>query len=201
MPPRPMRRATIAASLAGAVGAALLAAGPVAAHTGHPADGLVDGVVHPLLGPDHLLAMLAVGVVAALVADRRRAWLLPAAFVVGMIAGGSVGIAGVTFPGIELAVAASVVLLGLAVTGAVDTAQRWLPGVVVLFGAAHGLAHGGELPAGATPLAYVGGFVLATVALHGLGAVGGAQLRNRATVRAAAGTAVAAAGLGLVALS
>ena len=196
-----MRWTAIAASLGGAAGAALFVAGPAAAHTGHPAGSFADGVVHPLLGPDHLLAMLAVGVVAAVLSDRRRAWLLPAGFVAGMIAGGLVGMAGVTFPGIELAIAASVVLLGLAVTGAVDTAQRWLPALALLFGAAHGLAHGGELPSGAAPLAYVGGFVLATVALHGLGAVGGTQLRSRAALRAATGAAVAATGLGLFALS
>ena len=188
-------------SLVGAVGATAVVVVPAAAHTGQPTSGFADGALHPLLGSDHLLAMLAVGVVAALVSDRRTAWLLPAGFVAGMIAGGLVGMAGVTFPGIELAVAASVVLLGLAVTGAVDTARRWLPALALLFGAAHGLAHGGELPSGAAPLAYLGGFVVATAVLHGVGAVGGIQLRNRPAVRAATGAAMAATGLGLLALS
>ena len=201
MSPRRLRWSTIAASLGGAAGATLVVAAPAAAHTGPATSGFTDGLVHPLFGPDHLLAMLAVGVVAALVSDRRRAWLLPVGFVAGMVAGGSVGMAGVTFPGIELGVAASVVLLGLAVTGAVDTARRWLPALALLFGAAHGLAHGGELPSGAAPLAYVGGFVFATVVLHGLGTIGGTQLRDRAAVRAATGAALAATGLGLLALS
>ena len=189
------------ASLAGAVGATVVVALPAAAHTGHPTSGLVDGAVHPLLGWDHLLAMLAVGVVATMVSDRRTAWLLPAGFVGGMVAGGLVGMAGVAFPGIELAVAASVLLLGVAVSGAVGTARRWLPAVALLFGTAHGLAHGAELPSGAAPLAYLGGFVVATAVLHGVGAVGGTQLRNRPSVRAAVGAAMAATGLALFALS
>jgi urease accessory protein len=192
---------TTGAALGGAALASLAVAGPVAAHTGHPADGLVDGVVHPLFGPDHLLAMVAVGVVAALASSRRLAWAVPAGFLGGMVLGGVAGIAGVSFPGLEVAVAASVVALGLLVTRAAPVRAVWLPVLAGLFGAAHGLAHGGELPADARPLVYVAGFVAATAALHALGVLGGTGLRSRPAVRTALGTAVAAAGAGLVVLA
>jgi len=185
----------------GAVLASLVAAAPVSAHTGHPINGLGDGLVHPIFGPDHLLAMVAVGVVAALVTNRRIAWLVPAGFLAGMVMGGLAGLAGVSFPGLEVAVAASVVALGLLVTGLARVTDVWLPALALLFGAAHGLAHGGELPAGAAPFAYVGGFVLATAALHAVGMLGGSQLRARPGVRAAVGAALAAAGVGLLALA
>ena len=49
------------------VAAVVFAASPAGAHTGGPVHGLADGALHPLTGVDHLLAMLAVGVVAAAV--------------------------------------------------------------------------------------------------------------------------------------
>ena len=44
------------------VGAFALTAGLAQAHTGHGTTGVFDGLVHPF-GLDHLLAMVAVGVV------------------------------------------------------------------------------------------------------------------------------------------
>ena len=75
-----MLRPVTVASLAGAVGV-LLAASPAGAHTGHPVSGAGDGFLHPLTGPDHLLAMVAVGIVAATMARGRSTWVVPAAFV------------------------------------------------------------------------------------------------------------------------
>ena len=70
------------------------------------------------------LAMLVVGVVAAMVSDRWTAWLLPAGFVAGMVAGGLVDVAGVAFPdrARRCGIGAPA---RLAVSGAVGTARRW----------------------------------------------------------------------------
>lgn len=198
MSERAPRSLITAGAAVGAAVAFVASAAPVAAHTGHPTQGLVDGMLHPVTGPDHLMAMMAVGVVAALAVDRRVAWLVPGGFLAGMVLGGLAGMAGVDFVGIELAVAASVIVLGLLVTGYTRVAERWLPGVALLFGAAHGLAHGGELPDGATPFAYVAGFVVATAVLHAVGLAGGSRLRSSPKVRAGLGAAVAAAGVGLL---
>jgi urease accessory protein len=190
-----------AAAAGGAALAFVASASPAAAHTGHPTDGLADGLLHPVFGPDHLLAIVAVGVVAALAVDRRIAWLVPGGFLAGMLLGGLAGMAGIAFPGIELAVAGSVVVLGLLVTGYARVAERWLPVVALLFGVAHGLAHGGELPENAAPLAYVAGFVVATALLHAVGLLGGSRLRSSRRVRVGIGTAVAAAGAALLVLA
>lgn len=192
---------TTGAALGGAALASVAAAAPAAAHPGHGTSGLADGLLHPVFGPDHLLAMVAVGVVAALATSRRIAWAVPAGFLGGMVLGGLAGMAGITFPGLELAVAASVVALGLLVTGVAPVRAAWLPVLAALFGAAHGLAHGAELPADARPVAFIAGFVVATAALHAAGVLGGTWLRQRPAVRAALGTLVAAAGAGLLVLA
>lgn len=176
-------------------------AAPALAHTGLPAAGALDGAIHPLSGLDHLLAMVAVGVVAATIRDRRVAWLTPFGFVAGMIAGGLAGFAGATVPGLEIAIAASVVCLGLYVTMSSGGAGMWLPLAAIALGALHGQAHGAELPTGAAPVAYMAGFVAATAALHLAGTGVGVALDRLPRARRVAGLAVSATGVLLVAIA
>lgn len=183
---RLLHAAALAAPLAVIAGAA-----PAAAHTGLPAGGAGDGLLHPVLGWDHLLAMVAVGVVAATVAGQRVAWWVPAGFFGGMTVGGLAGLLGLGAPLVETAIAMSVVALG----GLVVAGRVWLPAVAAVFGAAHGHAHGAELPAGAVPAAYVAGFVAATAALHLLGAAVGIGLRRAPVLRVVGGAAVTVAGV------
>jgi urease accessory protein len=193
-------RAAVGATV-GAVVASLLVAAPAGAHTGEPTNGFVDGALHPVGGLDHVLAMVAVGVLAVLVAGRLPVWSLPAAFVGGMVAGGALGLADVPFPGVEVVIAGSVVVAGLAVAGAAPgrLPVGWLLGAVAIAGAAHGHAHGAEAPGTGSTLLYVLGFVAATFALHVAGAAGGLLVRRAAAVRAVSGAAVAGAGLYLLA--
>jgi urease accessory protein len=192
-----------AGAVIGAVAGALLIAEPAGAHVGLPAAGAVDGATHPLLGLDHLLAMVAIGVLAAIAGNRRVAWLTPAGFVAGMVLGGVVGLADVALPAVEILIAASVVVLG----GLVIAFSRqsglwqsalWLPALAAIFGAAHGHAHGAELPTGAVPLAYVAGFVAATIVLHASGTVLGVALRRLPSARIATGAAISTAGLAIL---
>ena len=64
---------------------------PPARHVGGPVHGLADGALHPLTGIDHLLAMLAVGFVAASGGSIRRPWAVVAAFLGGMVVGARSG--------------------------------------------------------------------------------------------------------------
>ncbi|MET0627543.1 MAG: HupE/UreJ family protein [Acidimicrobiia bacterium] len=178
--------------------------GFVFAHLGGPTHGLVDGVLHPLVGPDHLLAMLAVGIVAAATTSRpgssfARAdpWAAPAAFLTGMAVGGALGLGGWSVPAVDLAIVVSVIALGVAVAGAIGNPAIWVP-VLVLAGVAHGNAHGVEAPAAANPVLYVVGFLAATVALHVCGVVGGVTLRTRPLLRVTVGTCIATTGMLLV---
>lgn len=184
--------------MAAATAGLLAVAAPAGAHTGHPAGGALDGLAHPVLGLDHLLVMVAIGVLAALAGSRRLAWRTPLGFVAGMVVGGVAGLAGLAVPGGELLVAATVVAVGLGIVTVARGEARWLPVAAGAMGVLHGLAHGGELPVGATPVAYVAGFVVATAALHAAGTGVGLGLRTRATARVATGALVAGAGLALL---
>lgn len=181
---------------AGAGGlAASVAATPAAAHTGLPLGGFGAGAAHPVLGIDHLLAMVAVGALATVGAGRRPVWRLPAAFLAGMAVGGLAGIVGRPAVGSNMAVAGSLVALGacLAVPGAV--AGRFVVPLVAVAGALHGHVHGLEIPGAAHPASYAAGFLATTAGLHVAGAAGGLGLRRPVAARALAGTFVAAVGL------
>src|SRR3712207_6167210 len=66
---------------------ALLLATPAFAHPGAgPHGGFAHGFAHPILGFDHVLAMVSVGLWAGLVGGR-AVWAWPAAFVAVMAAG------------------------------------------------------------------------------------------------------------------
>ena len=83
-----------------------------------------------------------------------------------MAFGGALGILGVPLPGVEIGIAISAVLLGLAVVFAARP-PTWMAAVLVgVFAIFHGHAHGAELPPGADALAYRAGFVVATGLLH-----------------------------------
>jgi urease accessory protein len=134
---------------------------------GHPA-GYLDGFVHPLAGVDHLAAMLAVGLWAAQCGGRAR-WLLPLSFLGVISIGGLLGGAGMPLPFVESAIAASVLVLGLAIAASVVSASAVGAVLVGLFALFHGHAHGTEIPAAFSVAGYAAGFISGTALLHGLG--------------------------------
>jgi urease accessory protein len=144
------------------------------------------------MGLDHLLAMLAVGLWAAQLGGRWT-WAVPLAFVGSMAAGGALGFAGARLPLVEPMIAASVLALGLLV--ALRVRLRWSGlALVGAFAVFHGIAHAAEIPAEASRLVYVAGFVLASVLLHATGVALGMLPRARL-----AGIPVALGGLWLLA--
>lgn len=134
--------------------------------------GMVAGLTHPLFGPDHLLAMLAIGFLGAQLAGRAL-WLLPTGFVGAMVLGGMAGMAGWEWPVVEPVIVASVVVFGLAVALGRRFPLAAMMSLVALFGLFHGHAHGTEMPVIAQPALYATGFVLATAGLHLAGVLGG----------------------------
>lgn len=138
------------------------------AHGGHDHSGLLAGVAHPITGLDHLLAMLAVGLWAAQQSGVAR-WALPGTFVATMLLGGLLGFAGLEIPLMETGIAGSVLAFGLLVAVAARLPVAMALGLTALFALTHGVAHGLELPALASPWGYAAGFVAATAALHGAG--------------------------------
>ena len=153
-------------------------AAPAWAHTGAAlSGGILAGFLHPFSGPDHLLAMVAVGLWGAFL-GRPLIILLPVIFPTVMAFGGALGMVGLRMPPIEIGIALSMLVLGGAVAGG-WRAPVWLACfMVAVFAIFHGYAHGSELPSMADPVAFSLGFVLATGMLHVAGiAIGLLTLR------------------------
>jgi urease accessory protein len=175
----------------------LLVCFPAVAY-GHVVDeegtGFAAGFLHPLLGLDHFLAMLAVGIVSAQLGGR-RIFTIPATFVLAMIGGAVAGAYGYQWPFSEAGIALSVVVLGAAIATVKENGKGWpVMLVVMLFGSLHGHAHGLELPQAADPIYYAAGFVTSTTAIHLLG-VG---IGHFFTTRTATGALLRHVGSGMV---
>jgi urease accessory protein len=158
--------------------------------------GFLAGLRHPVSGLDHVLAMVAVGLWGAQLGTP-AIWLLPVTFPLVMAVGGFLGLVGVPLAGVEIGIAASAILLGLLVA-ANSRPPLWVAAAAVgLFAVFHGHAHGTELPAGQSGLAYSAGFVVATGCLHAAGVAIGLVNRwpwGQAAVRIA-GAVITAAGV------
>ncbi len=119
--------------------------------------GFLSGLGHPVIGPDHLLFTIVIGLLATRL---KPAWAIPAAFLAAALAGTGLHLMGLDLPAPEFTIALSVVIFGgLAVYG-----NRLNTGGVAVLTALAGLFHGyayGEAVVGAemTPLlAYLIGF-------------------------------------------
>ncbi|MCA3277660.1 MAG: HupE/UreJ family protein [Roseomonas sp.] len=169
-------------------------ASPAFAHAGHD-HGLVAGFLHPLMGADHVAAMVAIGLWAASLGFK-RGWLPPLGFLAGMAGGialALMGGMGIGFGWVETAVAGSLIVLGAMLAMAQPFRAGWALPLVLVAGLVHGLAHGGEIggAAGVTAIGMLAGSAL----LHGLGvALGVASARYAGALRFG-GAATAALGV------
>ncbi len=180
---------------------AMLVAHPAFAHSdaGDLTGGFLSGFLHPLLGWDHVVAMVAVGLWGAFL-GRPAIWVLPVVFPLVMAFGGVLGVAGVKMPGVEVGIALSAIVLGLMVAFAARPPLPIAALIVGLFAIFHGHAHGTELPDAANPMAFSLGFVMATGLLHLAGITFGLLTqwpRGRMAVRAGGGV-IAAVGVGFL---
>lgn len=158
--------------------------------------GFATGFMHPLLGLDHVLAMLAVGIWGAQL-GRPAIWILPVTFPLVMAFGGVAGVLGLPFPGVELGIALSALVLGVLVAWRKEIPLVAAMGVVAVFALCHGHAHGTEVPHAANPATFALGFVLATGLLHSVGIALGAlnALDRGMQVLRASGGVIALGGL------
>lgn len=195
-----MRRLAALAAPLGLAALAGLLPDAAQAHTGAGhLGGFGAGFTHPLFGLDHLLAMVGVGLWAARLGGK-AVWTVPLAFLAAMLVGGGSALIGLPLPGVELGIVGSVILLGLLIAAPFVVPAGAAMAVVAAFAIFHGHAHGLEMPAAAHPLAYAGGFVLATGALHALGVglgLAAGKLAQPQSIRLAGG-AMTLAGLWLM---
>ncbi|TPM29280.1 HupE/UreJ family protein [Mesorhizobium sp. B2-3-5] len=171
---------------------------PAYAHVGvGTTSSFTAGFMHPLSGLDHMTAMIAVGLWAALKGGR-AIWAWPLAFVGVMLGGAALGMAHVPMPFVEPGILASVVAFGLLVALAVDLPVSAGVAIIGLFAVFHGHAHGTGVPENAGGLEYMAGFAIATVLPHAIGIAAGLSLGQRLPGLArVAGAACAAIGAGL----
>jgi urease accessory protein len=149
----------------------MLAGGPAFAHhvmggqlPATFAQGALSGLGHPVIGIDHLAAVLAVGMLGAAL---RPGAALVIGYVLAQMAGAAIHVDGITVPGIDVLVAISVLVLGAAAA-----ARRGIGGLValalfMLAGLVHGYALA-ETIVGAEPgplTAYLAGLVMIQVTI------------------------------------
>ncbi|WP_317205256.1 HupE/UreJ family protein [Janthinobacterium sp.] len=173
--------------------ASLAFCGAASAHPGH-SHGALAGLMHPFLGLDHLLAMLAVGVWAAQMGGRAK-WMLPTSFVVMLALGAVMAVSGWALPMVEGGIATSVLLLGALIALAVKMPVALGAAMVGVFALFHGYAHGVEMPSLSTPWQYGFGFVAASAILHCAGVVVGNSMQRQAVWLRASGAAIALTGV------
>ncbi len=176
--------------LAITAGVILAATAPAFAHVSAVDNGsFLAGFTHPLLGLDHIVVMVAVGLWAATIGGR-AVWAVPAAFVGAMAIGYFLALTGLALPFAEPMILASVVALGLLIAAAVRLPVMVGALLVGLFAVFHGHAHGSELGvAAAVPFGF--GFALATALLHGAGIAAGLFLGSGKGLGQATGAIVA----------
>lgn len=158
--------------------------------------GFTSGFLHPVLGLDHVVAMVGVGLWGAFL-GRPAIWVLPVVFPLVMAFGGVLGVAGVPLPGVEVGIALSAIVIGAAVAFAVRPPLPIAALVVGAFAIFHGHAHGTELPEAVNPIAFSLGFVVATGLLHLCGIAFGELTRWKGGTRAVRGGGVLIALIGV----
>jgi urease accessory protein len=160
------------------------------------AQGLFAGLLHPVTGLDHVVAMVAVGLWGAQL-GKPAIYLLPIAFPVVMALGGFLGLVGIPLPGVELGIALSAVVLGICVLSAWKPPLPVAMAIVSVFAIFHGHAHGTELPEDSSGITYSAGFVVATGCLHatGIGIGEARRVRDGERLLRGVGGVVAVAGV------
>lgn len=138
----------------------LLLAPAAGAHTfGAHGAGFAAGLVHPFIGLDHLLALIAAGLWAGWLGGRAQ-YLLPGGFLAGMLGGALLAWGGFALPLVEPMIAVSVLLIGVLAAAAARPSAVVGSALLFAFALFHGHAHGSELPQAAQPMLYVMGFLL-----------------------------------------
>lgn len=136
------------------------------------ATGFISGLAHPVIGPDHLAFILALGALAGL--SRMHAVVSPILFAVATVAGTGVAVTSSGLISMEWIVAGSVVLAGVLLISNWRVPILGAAGIALLAGLAHGSAYGASMIGAETaPLtAYLCGFLLIQLCLMAVTAFG-----------------------------
>lgn len=175
---------------------ALLLATPAFAHPGHEV-GLLGGLTHPLLGVDHLLAAVLIGLWASQIGGRARI-AVPLLFVTTVGLAAIAALHGAAPPVIETGILLSLLVPGMLLATAARVPLSATAALVAIFAWMHGAAHGVERPDNADGAAYLAGLLVTTALLHAAGVGLGVVLQARAVRVAGAGSVAFAVAFALL---
>lgn len=172
----------------------MLTATTAAAHPGHTGGGFTSGLLHPLLGLDHLLAMAAIGFWSV-----RQSTIMkrgtPLFVIGGMLLGAVPAFSGMSLPFAETGIVLSVLVAGILIATLARLPTAVGATLVGAFMICHGFAHGAEMPAGTTLAAYMAGFSMSTLGItlagSGLGAL---MMKTDSRITRGIGAALAVTG-------
>ncbi|GGF64975.1 HupE/UreJ family protein [Alteromonas lipolytica] len=140
-------------------------AAPALAHTGHDTvhNSLMAGLTHPLMGADHLIAMIAMGFWASTFAAKQSRSMLTAFFAL-LLGGFTLGLAGISFSFMETGIVLTSVMTGLLIATRKNVTQGLAVSLAACFAMFHGFAHGLET-AGSVPFLFATGFLMTSATL------------------------------------
>lgn len=137
------------------------------AHGGH-GNGILAGFTHPIFGLDHLIAIVGFAIFGTLFLGGK--WYFPVLlFIIGMVLGGLFGINKEANEIIEIVIAISSIVVGLAIFVYKSNQANWMMASALIFGAVHGFAHGAEKPELTTAIEYITGYVIGTALISVIG--------------------------------
>jgi len=128
--------------------------------------GFESGFGHPILGIDHFIAMIGVGLWGAQIGSK-SIWVLPISFPLIMTLGSLIAISSIySFLYVEIVIILSVIILGLVIAFSWSPHSLIVLSFIFIFALYHGFAHGNELPNSSEPLNFITGFVISTGLIH-----------------------------------
>lgn len=127
--------------------------------------GFLTGLLHPIIGFDYLVAVVAVGLWGSFLVEGAL-WILSIVFPSIMAVGAALGIVGFEIPLVEFVIALSGGVLGALISLCVRAPTAIAMVLVGIFAIFHGCAHGFEMPEQISAMTYSAGFVIGIVLLH-----------------------------------
>lgn len=139
---------------------------------------VVAGFSHAFFGWDHLLSLLAVGLLAARQSTQIR-WHIPLTFLLMLMLGVFAAIDGIQLPLVEEIIVGSLMVLGAML---LSSGTQSIPFIIIpvgLFALFHGYAHGAGMLQTSSATLNLLGFLLAATLFQGIGFALGAIWRSK----------------------
>ncbi len=152
-------------------------------------EGFISGLGHPVIGIDHLVFTIAIGLLAAL--STRLGIIIPAAFVVATAIGTAIHLQSIDLPTVELIISASVLIAGIFLARQKQSSLALLTVTSAIAGIFHGYAYGESIVGAETTAlgAYLFGFCIIQLAIGaaayylGKKAIGNSAIPNTLPLR------------------